>query len=96
MATVRTHRYKLAPEVVTDFLQQRAQLIAQWRASGFDLKETRLYRLDDGTYLDVWRWASPEVMAKAFEAMRETPLVRETLGMTSDRSATDGELVDER
>jgi hypothetical protein len=35
-------------------------------------------------------------MAKAFAAMSELPLARETLGMTGDRLATDGELVDER
>jgi hypothetical protein len=58
--------------------------------------ETRLYRLEDGTYLDIWRWASDEVMAKAFQLMGEVPLIRATLGMTSEHSAVDGELVDER
>jgi hypothetical protein len=96
MASVRTHRYTLAPDQVEKFLPQRAELIDQWRAAGFDLKETRLYRLEDGTYLDVWRWASDEVMAKAFDAMDEIPLVEATLGMATDHSAVDGELVDER
>ena len=96
MATVRTHRYSLAPDVVEKFLAQRAELIGQWRAAGFDLLETRLYRLEDETYLDVWRWASDEVMAKAFDAMDEIPQVEGTLGMTRDHSAVDAELVDER
>jgi hypothetical protein len=96
MATVRTHRYTLAPDQVEEFLAQRVELIGQWRAAGFHLVEARLYRLEDGTYLDIWRWASDEVMAKAFDAMGELPLVGATLGMTSDHSAVDGELVDER
>ena len=96
MATVRTHRYTLAPDEVEKFLAQRAELIGQWRAAGLDLVETRLYRLEDGTYLDIWRWASDEVMAKAFSAMGEIPLVGATLGMTSEHSAVDGDLVDER
>jgi len=96
MATVRTHRYTLTPDHAEKFLAQRADLIGQWREAGFDLVETRLYRLEDGTYLDVWRWASDAVMAKAFAAMGELPMVRATMGMTSDRSAVDGELVDER
>ena len=96
MATVRTHRYTLAPDQVEQFLSQRAALIGQWRAAGFDLVETRLYRLEDGTYLDIWRWASEEVMAKAFGSMGEIPLLGPTLGMTSDHSAVDGELVDAR
>ena len=96
MATVRTHRYTLAPDRVAEFVAQRAELIGAWRAAGFDLVETRLYRLEDGTYLDVWRWASEEVMAKAFDAMGELPLVATTLGMTSGHTAIDGELVDER
>jgi hypothetical protein len=72
-ATVRTHRYTLAPDQVEKFLVRRAELIGQWRAAGFDLVETRLYRLEDGTYLDIWRWASDEVMAKAFDTMGEVP-----------------------
>jgi hypothetical protein len=96
MATVRTHRYTLAPDQLEKFLAQRAELIGQWRAAGLDLVETRLYRLEDGTYLDIWRWASDEVMAKAFEMMGELPLIPATLGMTSEHSAVDGELVDER
>ena len=96
MATVRTHRYTLGPDQVEKFLAQRAELIGQWRAAGLDLVETRLYRLEDGTYLDIWRWASDEVMAKAFDTMGEIPLVGATLGMTSEHSAVDGDLVDER
>jgi hypothetical protein len=96
MATVRTHRYTLAPDQVEKFLAQRAELIGQWRAAGLDLVETRLYHLEDGTYLDIWRWASEEVMAKAFGLMGEIPLVGPTLGMTSEHSAADGDLVDDR
>ena len=96
MATVRTHRYTLTPDQAEKFLAQRADLIGHWRAAGFELVETRLYRLEDGTYLDIWRWASDEAMAKAFAGMGEVPLARATLGMTSDRSAVDGEMVDER
>ena len=58
--------------------------------------ETRPYRLEDGTYLDIWRWRSSEVMAKAFDTMGELPLVGATLKMTSEHSAVDGDLVDER
>jgi hypothetical protein len=96
MATVRAHRYTLGPDQVEKFLAQRAELIGQWRAAGLDLVETRLYSLQDGTYLDIWRWASDEVMAKAFDMMGELPLVRATLGMPSAHSAVDGDLVDER
>lgn len=96
MATVRTHRYTLAPDQVERFLAQRAELIGQWRAAGFDLVETRLYRLEDGTYLDIWRWASEEQMAQAFEAMGDIPLIGATLGMTIDHSAVDGEQLDAR
>jgi hypothetical protein len=96
VTTVRTHRYTLWPGQVETFLAQRAELIGQWRAAGLDLVETQLYRLEDGTYLDIWRWASEEVMAKAFDTMGELPLVGATLGMTREHSAVDGDLVDER
>jgi hypothetical protein len=96
MAAVRTHRYTLAPDRLEGFLAQRAELIGQWRAAGLELVEARLYRLEDGTYLDIWRWASEAVMARAFAMMGELPLVPATLGMTSEHSAVDGELVDER
>jgi hypothetical protein len=45
---------------------------------------------------DAAPFTSDEVMAKAFDLMGELPLVRATLGMTSEHSATDGDLVDER
>jgi hypothetical protein len=96
MTTVRTHRYTLAADGVASFIAQRAELIGQWRAAGFDLVDARLYRLEDGTYLDIWRWSSDEVMARAFDAIGDIPLIGPTLGMTSDHSAVDGELVDER
>jgi hypothetical protein len=96
MATVRAHRYTLAPDQVEQFLAQRTELIGQWRAAGLDLVETRLYRLEDGMYLDIWRWASDEVMAKAFDTMGELPLIGATMRMTREHSAVDGDLVDER
>jgi hypothetical protein len=81
---------------VEQFLAQRTELIGQWRAAGLDLVETRLYRLEDGMYLDIWRWASDEVMAKAFDTMGELPLIGATRRMTREHSAVDGDLVDER
>ena len=72
MPSVRTHRYTLAPNQVEKFVAQRAEP-RPVASGGLDLVETRRYRLEDGTYLDIWRWRSSEVMAKAFDTMGELP-----------------------
>ncbi|HKO26450.1 MAG TPA: hypothetical protein VJU80_03265, partial [Solirubrobacteraceae bacterium] len=60
------------------------------------LTETRLIRLDDGTFIDTWRWASSGEMQAAFASVPDMPEVRAAMSLTLDASNEDGEVVDER
>jgi hypothetical protein len=96
MTTVRTHRYRLAADDAAEFIAQCVELIDRWRGAGFDRVETRLYRLEGETHLDIWRLGSEAEMSRASDAMDDIPLVGPTLAMTSGHSSVDGAIVDER
>lgn len=70
MATVRAHHYRVDPANLEELLARRATVIAGIRANFPGLSQTRLTRLEDGTYSDVRRWDSAEQMHAALAAAR--------------------------
>ena len=95
MADMRIHRYGVDPENLDEFIARRAKLIAAMREQHPGLTETRLIRLEDGTYVDTWRWASAEQMQAAFASVPAMPDVPATMSLARDASDDDGEVVDE-
>jgi hypothetical protein len=95
MADIRIHRYTVDPGDVEELLERRAALITAIRVDHPGLVETRLIRLEDGSFIDAWRWASAEEMQAALEAT-PPPEAREAMSLTQERSSEDGEIVDER
>ncbi|WP_406232951.1 hypothetical protein [Nocardia sp. NBC_01009] len=59
------------------------------------MTETRLTRLEDGTYLDTWRWDRAENMLAAIAAAQGIPLVDATGALMLEASTLTGEIVDE-
>ena len=96
MAAVRTHRYTVETGKLDQLLEQRAALIHGIRSANPEFTVATLIRQDDGSYLDVWRWESAGAMQAAAAAAQNFPLVGATMALTSDHSATDGEILDER
>jgi hypothetical protein len=96
MAVSRTHRYTVDPADLDELLARRATLITAIRAAHPGLAEARLTRLEDGTFTDVWRWDSAEQMQAALADMARFPQARAAMSLTRDRTAVDGEIVDER
>jgi hypothetical protein len=96
MAFTRTHRYTVPPADVDELIARRATLIATIRASYPGLTETRLTRLEDGSYTDVWRWDTVEQMRKVFAAIPRIPEVRAAMSLTREATALNGEIIDER
>ena len=96
MAVVRTHRYTVETGKLAQLLEKRAALIQGIRSANPAFTVATLIRQDDGSYLDVWRWESAEAMRAAAKAAASFPLVGATLALTSDHSATDGEILDEQ
>lgn len=96
MSDIRIHRYAVDPENLDEFIARRAALIEAMRARHPGLTETRLIKLDDGTFVDTWRWASADEMQAAFASVREMPEVPAAMSLAADASNEDGEVVDER
>ena len=95
MADIRIHRYAVGPADVEELLERRAALITAVRVDHPGLVEARLIRLEDGSFIDAWRWASAEEMRAALEAT-PPPEAREAMSLTQKRASEDGEIVDER
>jgi len=96
MPVVRIHHYRVEADRLDALLAQRATLIDGIRRANPGLTETRLTRLEDGSYSDTWRWESAEQMLAAIGASQGFPLVDATMALTQDATAETGEIVDER
>jgi Antibiotic biosynthesis monooxygenase len=96
MPASRTHRYTVDPGDLDELIARRATLIAAIRAAHPGLAETRLTRLEDGTFTDVWRWDSAEQLQAALADMARFPEARAAMSLTRDATAVNGEIVDER
>ena len=59
------------------------------------LVEARLIRLEDGTFVDAWRWDSAEQMQAALESA-PFPEAGSAWSLTREATSEDGEIVDER
>ena len=96
MTIVRAHRYTVPPADVDELIARRARLIAAIRGAHPGLNETRLTRLEDGTYTDVWRWDSAEQMRAALKAIPTIPEARAAMSLTREATSLNGEIIDER
>jgi hypothetical protein len=96
MADIRIHRYAVEPANYEEFVARRKTLIARMRADHPGLVETRLIRLEDGMFLDSWRWESAEAMQAAGAAAPGYPEVAAVMSLVRERTGDDGEIVDER
>lgn len=96
MALIRITRFTLAPERVEEMLTTRATLIAAIRARQSGLTETRLARADETSWLDSWRWDSPESLQAAQQAAASMPEAAAAFAIATDATAEQAEIVDER
>jgi hypothetical protein len=96
MSAVRVHHYAVDPADLEQLLARRAQLIAGIRSGFAGLLETRLTRLEDGTYQDVWRWETAQQRDAAVAAAGGFPPVADTMALTHDGTVQNGDIIDER
>ncbi len=96
MADIRIHHYSVDQSHTDEWLSRRTAVINAIRADHPGLVETRLIRLEDGTYLDAWRWASAAQMQAANAAAATIPEVAAAMALTRHRTAEDGQVIDER
>ena len=96
MTVVRTHHYTVDPDDFEELIAWRAAVIAAVRAAHPGLAETRLIRLEDGTFTDIWRWDSAGQLQAALAEMATFPEARAAMSLTRDAAAQNGAIVDER
>jgi hypothetical protein len=98
MARVRIHRYAVDPAEVEELIARRTKVIAAMRERIGGPAETRLIRLDDGTFVDYWRWDSVDHMraAGAGIAAGTLPEAGAAMSLTRDKTDEDGDLIDEQ
>lgn len=96
MAVVWIHRYRVDTADEGEFLARRAALIAAMRAEHPGLAEARLIRLEDGAFIDSWRWDSHEDTRAALAAAPTMREVGAAMSLTKDATNEDGEIVEER
>jgi hypothetical protein len=97
MEMVRIHRYNVDPADLDELLVRRAALIAAIRSAHPGLAEARLIRLEDGGFIDAWRWSSAEEMQAALASMSTfAEAAGAAMSLTRDAASEDGEIVDQQ
>ena len=96
MPVIRLVRFTVEPSRATDMIARRADLVAATRQLYPGLIEARLTRVDDRTWLDLWRWESMSNAEAAIRGAHEIPGATAAFELTADLSAEFVEIVDER
>lgn len=94
MTVARFARFQTEPAVIDEMLAKRAALIDAIRQRFPGLVETRLGRLDERTWIDVWHWESGAHLQRALEGgptIAEAPAV---FALTQNLTTEDAEIVE--
>ena len=73
MAVFELARFKVEPDKASDMLASRDEMVDAIRARFPGLIEAQLARLDDVTWIDVWKWESLEQAEAAAAGAPEVP-----------------------
>ncbi|MFF0255557.1 hypothetical protein ACFYPW_23995 [Micromonospora zamorensis] len=95
MALIRTTRFTADPADADTVLQRRTRLIAAIRAAFAGPTETRLVRVDERSWVDMWRWDSPETLQAALAGAPSLPEAAAAFAVVRDVSAEQGDVIDE-
>lgn len=95
MAVLRIVRFKTDPAQAEEMLLIRAGLIAATRERFPGLTETRLARVDEGTWIDHWRWESAGHMQAALDAVATIPGAGEAFALITEPQPELAEIVEE-
>ena len=96
MAVIRLTRFKIDPAHTQEMLARRAALIAAVRDAFPGLVEARLAKVEDETWIDLWRWRSLGNAQAAIAGASTIPEAAAAFAVTRDVGMEYAELVDER
>ncbi|WP_432949705.1 hypothetical protein ACQPXM_17160 [Kribbella sp. CA-253562] len=96
MSVLRLTRLTVTPADVDEMLVRRSALIEAVRKTTDGLTETKLARVDDETWLDVWRWESGDALDAVTAVAPTWPEAQAAFALVQDATVERLELVDER
>lgn len=96
MSVIRTTRFTVDASDVNELVTRRARLIDAIRAVYPGLVETRLTRLEDGSFADAWRWESAEHLDTALATGPTLPEAGPVFALIGDATADTANLIDAR
>lgn len=96
MTTIRLDRFTVDPARAEEMRTKRHALIAAVRAAVPGLVETRLARVDERTWLDIWTWDSHDNAMAAVARARagSFPEAGAAFALTSELTTEFTEVVD--
>jgi hypothetical protein len=95
MALIRATRFTADPADAATVLERRRKLLDAIRARFSGPVEARLIRVDERTWVDMWRWNSPETLQAALAGAPSLPEAAAAFAVARDVSAEQGDVVDE-
>ncbi|MEU6077364.1 hypothetical protein [Micromonospora sp. NPDC047074] len=93
MTLIRTTRFTADAAEADTVLERRAKLLEAVRAAFAGPTETQLVRIDERTWVDTWRWDSPETLNAALEGAPRLPEAAAAFAVARDVTAEQGDLV---
>ncbi|MFF4624296.1 antibiotic biosynthesis monooxygenase [Nonomuraea jabiensis] len=95
MTVISVTRFQADPADAEQVQARHAALVTAIRATQPGLTEARLGRLDDGTWVGVWRWDSAASLQAARQAAPGTPAAAAAFALVRDVTAQDIEVLAE-
>ncbi|MFI0350396.1 antibiotic biosynthesis monooxygenase [Actinomadura sp. 9N407] len=95
MSLISVTRFQADPADAELVRARHGALVAAIRAARPGLTEARLGRLDERTWVGVWRWDDAASLRAAREAAPVTPAAAEAFALVSEVTAEDIEVLDE-
>ena len=96
MAIMRLTRFSIDAADREPMLTTRAALIDAVQARYPGLTETRLTRIDDEHWLDLWRWESDEHLQAAVAGAHDLPEAGPAFALVKDATAESTQIIEER
>ncbi|MER7617743.1 antibiotic biosynthesis monooxygenase [Nonomuraea wenchangensis] len=95
MSVVTVTRFQADPADAEELRARHAALVSATRAAFPGLTEARLGRIDDSTWVGVWRWDSAVSLQAARQAVPGDATAAAAFALTREATVDDIEVLDE-
>ncbi|MEU1688482.1 antibiotic biosynthesis monooxygenase [Micromonospora sp. NPDC005707] len=95
MSVVTLTRFRIDPADAAELRLRHAALVSAIRSAAPGLAEARLGKLDDETWIGIWRWESTEGLRAAREIAPARPESTAAFSLARDVTVEQMEIIDE-